>query len=238
MAGELVASKTRFEVVPLKMAEDKQFTPALGSAKLTPFYDLAIAGLTREKTWRGALVRYVDPQAGDRILDVGCGTGSLVTQLKSTTPECQIVGLDPDPEVLGRAQLKAERLNQSVDWREGFLTDELAAELAPMTKVVSSLVFHQTPVAEKKNILGSIWRVLEPGGRLYIADYGHQRTSLMRMLFRWTVQAIDGVEDTTPNAEGELPGYMKEMGFDDVQEQQVIPTATGSISIYLARKPG
>ena len=173
MAGELVAFKTRFEVVPLTMVGEKQFTPALGSAKLTPFYDLAIGGLTREKTWRGALVRYVDPQAKDRILDVGCGTGSLVTQLKSVTPECQIVGLDPDPDVLGRAQLKAERLNQSVDWREGFLTDELTAELSPMTKVVSSLVFHQTPIAEKKNILGSIWRVLEPGGRLYAVSYTH-----------------------------------------------------------------
>ena len=238
MASELVASKTRFEVVPLAMADEKQYTPALGNAKLTPLYDLAIAGLTRENTWRSELVRRIDPQPNDRILDVGCGTGSLVTKIKSTTPECQIVGLDPDPDVLGRAQLKAERLSQTVDWREGFLTDELAAELSPMTKVVSSLVFHQTPVAEKKSILGSIWRVLEPGGRLYIADYGHQRTALMRTLFRWTVQAIDGVEDTTPNAEGKLPGYMTEMGFEDVEEKQVIPTATGSISIYLARKPG
>ena len=220
------------------MSEEKTFTPALGDARLTPLYDLAIAGLTREDAWRSELVRFVDPQEHDRILDVGCGTGSLITQLKSAAPDCQIIGLDPDSEVLGRAQLKANKKNQTVDWREGFLTDGLAAELSPMTKVVSSLVFHQTPVAEKKNILGSIWRVLEPGGRLYIADYGHQRTSLMRMLFRWTVQAIDGVEDTAPNAEGELPGYMTEMGFDDVQEKQVIPTATGSISIYLARKPG
>jgi len=237
VASELVASEARFEVVPLVMGEEKRYTPALGNAKLTPLYDLAIAGLTRENTWRDELVRRVDPQPNDRILDVGCGTGSLATKIKSAAPECQIVGLDPDPEVLGRAQLKAERLNQTVDWREGFLTDELAAELSPMTKVVSSLVFHQTPVTEKKSILGSIWRVLEPGGHLYIADYGHQRTSLMRTLFRWTVQAIDGVEDTTPNAKGKLPGYMTEMGFEGVREERVIPTATGSISIYEAMKP-
>lgn len=111
VASELVASEARFEVVPLTMVEEKKFTPALGSEKLTPLYDLAIAGLTRETTWRSALVRSIDPQAGDRILDVGCGTGSLVSELKSTTPECQIVGLDPDPDVLGRAGRKAERLD-------------------------------------------------------------------------------------------------------------------------------
>jgi len=103
--------------------------------------------------------------------------------------------------------------------------------------VVSSLVFHQTSVAEKKSILGSIWQVLQPGGRLYIADYGLQRTALMRMLFRCTVQTIDGLEDTTPNAEGKLPGYMSEAGFLDVEELRIIPTATGSISIYHGMKP-
>jgi len=219
------------------MSEEKTFTPALGDARLTPLYDLAIAGLTREDAWRSELVRFVDPQEHDRILDVGCGTGSLITQLKSAAPDCQIIGLDPDSEVLGRAQLKANKKNQTVDWREGFLTEELASELAPMTKVVSSLVFHQTPVAEKKSILGSIWQVLKPGGRLYIADYGLQRTALMRMLFRCTVQTIDGLEDTTPNAEGKLPGYMSEAGFLDVEELRIIPTATGSISIYHGMKP-
>ena len=219
------------------MDAEKKFTPALGHSWLTPLYDLVIAGLTRENTWRSALVGFVDPQTGERILDVGCGTGSLIVQLKVASPQSHIIGVDPDPEVLAKARGKAESVGHEIEWREGFLTQELAAELAPADKVVSSLVFHQTPEEEKRTILGAIWEALTPGGSLFIADYGLQQNVLMRVLFRSTVQAIDGVEDTTPNAKGLLPHYMRDARFEDVEELKVIPTATGSLSIYQGRKP-
>ena len=60
------------------MGAEKTFTPALWHKGLTPLYDLAIAGLTRENAWRSALIGIVDPQPEERILDVGCGTGSLI----------------------------------------------------------------------------------------------------------------------------------------------------------------
>ncbi len=223
--------------MPLAVDAEQTFTPALGHPRLTPLYDLAIAGLTREKIWRSTLIGFVDPQPEERILDVGCGTGSLITQLKTASPQSHIVGIDPDPEVLAKARSKADAAGHEVEWREGFLTQELAAELAPVDKVVSSLVFHQTPIAEKRTILGAIWEALVPGGSLFIADYGLQRNLLMRVLFRSTVQAIDGVEDTTPNAKGRLPDYMRDAHFVDVEELEVIQTATGSISIYQGRKP-
>lgn len=214
------------------MAEEKSFTPALGNAKLTPLYDLAIAGLTRERTWRERLVQAVDPQPGETILDVGCGTGSLITRLKDASPQSHLVGVDPDEEVLARARRKASKLGQEIEWHLGFLTPKLAQKLAPVDKVVSSLVFHQTPVVEKRRILETMLSVLKEGGSLHIADYGLQRTRLMRILFRLTVQAIDGVEDTTTNAQGKLPEYMRDAGFVDVYELRVVPTVTGSISIY------
>lgn len=58
----------------------------------------------------------------------------------------------------------------------------------------------------------------------------------MRALFR-LVQWIDGFADTQPNADGVLPDLMREAGFIDVTESHVFATATGSISIYAARKP-
>ena len=219
------------------MGAEKTFTPALGHKGLTPLYDLAIAGLTRENAWRSALIGIVDPQPEERILDVGCGTGSLIARLKTASPQSHVIGIDPDPEVLAKARLKAEAAGHEIEWREEFLTPELAAELGPVDKVVSSLVFHQTPVAEKRNILGAIWDALNAGGSLFIADYGLQRSVVMRALFRGTVQAIDGVEDTTPNAKGRLLDYIRDANFEDVQELRVIPTATGSISIYQGRKP-
>ena len=78
--------------------------------------------------------------------------------------------------------------------------------------------------------------LLEPGGSLHDADYGLQRSKLMRLLFRRTVQTIDGIEDTQPNADGVLPGLMEMAGFADVTETEVIPTLTGSISLYRAQR--
>ena len=217
--------------------EDRSFTPALGHAALTPLYDVAISLLTRERTWRSALASALNLLPEERVLDVGCGTGTFAIQLKCAVPNAWVIGLDPDPRVLEQAQRKANEQNADVEWRQGFLSDELVTELRPLTSVVSSLVFHQTPIPEKQRILGAMWEALEPGGRLVIADYGEQRTRTMRFLFRRTVQTLDGVEDTTPNAEGCLPIYMREAGFVDVEEQAVINTLTGSISIYQARKP-
>lgn len=218
--------------------EQKDFTPALGSARLTPFYDLAIRLLTRERVWRDALIKQIDPLPPDRILDVGCGTGSLAIQLKALQPAARVIGLDPDAEVLARARRKAESTGMYIEWLHEFLTEKTIAKIAPVTKVVSSLVFHQTPLDEKASLLSAMFKILQSGGSLYIADYGLQQTKLMRTLFRRTVQTIDGVEDTQPNADGILPDLIKSAGFSDLRETEIFPTATGSISIYVAEKEG
>ena len=158
------------------MIENRTYTPALGNARLTPLYDVAIAALTREKRWRSALIEMINPGPNDSILDVGCGTGTLALQLRRAAPEAYILGIDPDPQVLERAQKKATAEGLLVDWKESFLTPQIAGARPNMTKVVSSLVLHQTPISEKKNVLSWVWRALVPGGALFIADYGWQRT--------------------------------------------------------------
>jgi len=122
----------------------------------------------------------------------------------------------------------------NVTWKTGFLDTEMAASIGQVSKVVSSLVFHQTPIEQKASILAVMRSALSPAGLLFIADYGLQRTSLMRTLFRSTVQAIDGVNDTQPNADGCLPGLIEAAGFRDIKESEVTPTPTGSISLYRA----
>jgi hypothetical protein len=64
----------------------------------------------------------------------------------------------------------------------------------------------------------------------------HQCGLLMRLLFR-QVQALDGWERTGPNAKGILPRLIADAGFDRVEEVRVVPTPTGSISLYTGRKP-
>lgn len=214
------------------MSDDTTFTPAAGRPEWTPFYDFAIALLTRERRWRSALLRQTAPSPSDRILDVGCGTGTFATMLKRAEPKALVVGLDPDEAVLAKARAKAAKEKADVTFRLGFARDA-AAEGATFTKVVSSLVFHQVPLDEKRDGLAAIWSALLPGGTLHIADYGLQRTRLMRTAFR-SIQKLDGFDNTEPNARGVLPTLMREVGFEAVEETGVIATITGSISLYRA----
>src|SRR3546814_14435681 len=87
----------------------------------------------------------------------------------------------------------------------------------------------------KQAIAAQMHRLLRPGGQLFIADYGEQRSPLMRMLFR-QIQWLDGVEYTEPNARGCMPDTRAAAGFDAAEEAKVIPTPTGSSSIYPAER--
>ncbi|MCX7586295.1 class I SAM-dependent methyltransferase [Phenylobacterium sp. 58.2.17] len=219
------------------MTNTRDFTPALGRHELTQAYDRAIALMTRERRWRTALLKLVAPREHEIILDVGCGTGTFALMLKAASPDARIIGVDPDPNVLALAKRKADEAGLAVEWRQGF--GDGLSEVAPdgtVDKIVSSLVFHQCSVEVKQAILSAIRRALKPGGQVAIADYGLQRTPLMRVLFR-QVQMLDGFDHTQPNADGVLPGLMSAAGLADVEETRIVPTPTGSISLYSARAP-
>ena len=213
---------------------DRQFTPALGFRALTPLYDSAVGLLTRENTWRNLLIDLIDPRPDDYILDVGCGTGSLMVGLGQREPNAALVGLDPDPNVLAIGRKKLENLGLRASWRQGFLDDDAVESLGHVTKIVSSLVLHQTPLSEKGAILTNCRKVVGDNGSLFVADYGEQRSKMMRTLFRLTVQNLDGINDTQPNADGCLPELIKSAGFCYAEEHCVIQTVTGSLSLYKA----
>ncbi|MFD4937823.1 class I SAM-dependent methyltransferase [Streptomyces virginiae] len=215
----------------------RPFTPAAGRFAPISLYD-PVAALIRERLWRGLLAMHVAPRPAEVIVDVGCGTGSQALLLHRVEPAARVIGIDPDPGVLAVARRKARVAGAAVDWRQGMgdeLVDVLGAGSAD--RAVSSLVLHQCPLPMKRAILASLHTVLRPGGRLVLADYGLQRTRLMRTAFR-VVQLADGRVDTQPNADGILPSLITEAGFDQVREVEVVSTVTGSISVYVARRAG
>ena len=197
------------------MPPELTYTPAAGQHWLTPFYDFGVAVLTRENRWRSALIEQVRPRPCEVIVDVGCGTGSLLVRLGKAAPSARLIGIDPDPAVLARARKRIVAAGLSAELHIGFAR-QVAGLLEGQrpTKVVSSLVFHQVPMEEK------------------VADYGLQRTPLMRALFRAVIQNLDGRVNTAPNARGVLPDLMRAAGFRSVEETLVIPTISGSISLY------
>ena len=214
-----------------------EFTPLLGKSFLTPLYDRAIGLFTREHLWRQRIVEELHLIPGDRVIDVGSGTGTLLKALMTDCPEAGLIGVEPDQEALALARRKFGAGADLVKWHNGFLESlELPAGWQP-NKIVSSLVFHQVPLGEKRAILEQMHDLLQPGGMVLIADYMAQDSALMRKLFRATVQQLDGVEDTQPNADGILERQLAEI-FTDAERLHVFPTATGAISLWRGYKKG
>jgi ubiquinone/menaquinone biosynthesis C-methylase UbiE len=200
-------------------------------------YDILAFLTAGTRRWRPVLLAQVAPAAGDVIADIGCGTGTQLRLLARACPAATLIGIDPDPAIRQRAQAKLAGAKSPVQLLAGYARD--SAELLRgrgVTKVLSSLMFHQVPLEEKRAGLAAIHQALGPGGTLHVADFGLQRTPKMRKRFR-LVQKGDGFENTEPNAQGVLPELMAAVGFRGVEETHVFETITGSISIYRAIHP-
>ncbi|MFC9976712.1 class I SAM-dependent methyltransferase [Spirillospora sp. NPDC127200] len=216
---------------------EQTFTPALGRFAPARFFDPVVA-LTRERLWRALTVMHVSPRPDELVVDVGCGTGATALMVGRAEPRARVVAVDPDESVLAIARRKAQAAGADVRWELG-MGDALPEFVGVGTAdaVMSTLVLHQCPMEAKRAILAAMCTVLRPGGKVVIADYGLQRTRLMRCGFR-LVQFADGVEDTRPNAEGVVPELMAEAGFRDVREAELVSTVTGSVSVYVAVRGG
>ncbi|NBW75766.1 MAG: class I SAM-dependent methyltransferase [Sphingomonadaceae bacterium] len=213
------------------MTRTGTYTPAAGYHFLTPFYDAGVRLTTRETVWREALVEFLAPKDHDLVLDIGAGTGNLALLVASKNPSTRYFGIDPDQHALEIAREKARRAGIVAEFRQSFFSTEAVADWPPPSLATLCLVLHQVPLDEKLRLLREIHSVLQPGGRLLIADYGEQRSWLMRRLFRATIQQLDGIADTQPNADGVLMPLMREAGFSNVRELKQVKTVTGSISI-------
>lgn len=92
------------------------------------------------------------------------------------------------------------------------------------------------PLAEKRRLLRAMLERLKPGGELYVADYGEQKSLATRLAFRLTVQLLDGKADTQPNADGVMPLLIEEAGFRELVSLEAIDTPTGRIEIIRAKR--
>jgi len=192
----------------------------------------------RERTWKALLIDEIAPQPGERVLDFGSGTGTLTLMIQKTCPSVEVIGVDIDPEMLGRARAKAQEAGFEISFTQAGIDDsDIVAKLgaASFDKVVSSLVFHHLARDAKLDALRNAAALLRPGGMLHIADWGRPSSRLMRLLF-YPVQALDGFANTSDNVLGLLPSLMQQAGFGAVRETRREPTALGSLSFYEGRR--
>jgi ubiquinone/menaquinone biosynthesis C-methylase UbiE len=116
------------------------------------------------------LAEQADVQPGQRVLEIGCGTGSLLVLLKQRQPGAEIIGLDPDTAALDIGRRKARRAGLSVRLDNGF-ADELPYPDGTFDRVLSSFMFHHLSRSVKEATLAEVRRVLKPGGRFHMVDF-------------------------------------------------------------------
>ena len=101
------------------MESTHRYIPALGFHWLTPLYDPLIHRFMREDVLRSQLVLQADILPGMRVLDLGCGTGTLTILIKQSHLMTQVYGLDADPQVLEIARTKAHQASARITLEQG-----------------------------------------------------------------------------------------------------------------------
>jgi len=185
----------------------RHFVPAAGADWLLPFYDpftrlLGTAAAQRE------LVAEAELAPGQRVLDLGCGTGALTLVAARAQNGIELVGLDPDPKALARARRKAAAAGFAIAFEQGF-GDALPFPDASFDRALSSFMLHHLESAEKPAVLRELRRVLRPGGSLHIVDFegaGHGPGALLARL-------VHREESLRSNPDDGLPRLMREAGF-------------------------
>ncbi len=211
-----------------------KYIPALRFHWLTGLYDPIVTLTTRESVFKTRLIELANSSQGARVLDLGCGTGTFAILLKQKRDDVVVSGIDGDNVVLARAKQKAAKAGVNIQFDRG-LAFALPYADETYDQIVSTLFFHHLSWENKIGTLKEAFRVLKPGGRLHIADWGKATSSLMRILF-FGVQLLDGFKTTADNVRGLLPEAMRTAGFVDIAIKEEISTMFGTLSLYQASK--
>jgi ubiquinone/menaquinone biosynthesis C-methylase UbiE len=209
----------------------RSYVPAAGKHWRLPFYDLMAKALGADAA-RRVLAEQAAVRAGERVLEIGCGTGSLLLLVATAQPAAEIIGLDPDPNALAIAQRKARRAGVTFQLDQGF-ADEMPYEAGSIDRVLSSFMFHHLPAEVKARTLREVRRVLKPGGRFHMVDFGGPSSGGRGFIARH-IHADRHLRD---NDEGRILTFLRETGLENPQVAARRPSHLGSMVYYVATAP-
>ena len=137
-------------------------------------YDALVWVLTlgHERRFRQRLAELARLEAGQSVLDVGCGTGALAIVAKGFVGASgQVAGVDPSPEMVAGARRKAAKAGVEARFDVGSI-EALPFPDATFDTVLSSLMLHHLTHDGLQKGIEEIARVLKPGGRFLAVDIG------------------------------------------------------------------
>ncbi len=174
------------------------------------FIDLFLLnGKLRELRQRTADLARIQP--GEKVLDVGCGTGTLAIEVQQRLGATgRVFGVDPGTQQIARARSKAARRNLPIDFLIGVI-EHLAFHDQTFDVVLCTLMTHHLPKGLKRQGLSEIARVLKPGGRLVIADF-KRKEKRQGQAARFHAGG-SGIQD--------LAALVKDAGFSQVETEEM-----------------
>ena len=213
----------------MAIADSKTYIPAAGHHSLLPCYDTLtrLMGVDRA---RARLLDQADIKPSYRVLDIGCGTGSLAVLVKRRLPSVEMFGLDPDAQALARARRKAEQAKVAVQFDQGF-AGALPYPDESFDRVLASMMFHHLPGAEKTAMLREARRVLRPGGRVEMLDFaGPEATDgpITRLLHSHQL--------LKENTERHVVSFFTNAGYADVRRVARGQILIWSVSFFQANR--
>ena len=178
---------------------------------LSHFYDCLT--FTEKSKFRKNQIGLMNIRKGEKVLEVGCGTGALSIPAKIAVGKSgEVDGIDIAPKMITTAQQKARKSNLKINFRIASV-NKLPYPDNSFDLVISSLMFHHLPVKVKKEGLEEIHRVLKKEGRLFLCDFGspHILTlPLMYLILIW-------ISSTRYQLFGRLRKLINECKFNHVE---------------------
>jgi len=192
--------------------------------------------------WRYHTVRAVDPQAGERILDIAAGTGTSSAALAKTG--ATVIAFDFSPGMIEEGR----RRHPDLEFIEG------NAEQLPFADNefdAVSISFGLRNINDPRLALSEMYRVLKPGGRLVICEFSRPPVAILRAGYyaylERVMPTVVGATSSNPEAytylaesikawpdQGELSRWIRGVGFTRVAYRNL---TAGIVALHRARKP-
>jgi demethylmenaquinone methyltransferase/2-methoxy-6-polyprenyl-1,4-benzoquinol methylase len=193
--------------------------------------DLMSGGVHR--IWKDAMMDWLAPRPGQRLLDVAGGTGDVAFRFLKRAPSARAVVCDMTESMLvaGRQRAEADHLAENLDWVVG---DAMALPFESNSFDVYTISFGIRNVTRIPDALREAYRVLRPGGRLMVLEFSQVPNDLMQKaydLYSFNVipvmgQIVAGDRDSYqylvesirkfPDQET-FAGMIRDAGFDQVR---------------------